>query len=87
VNAVRTFQAGDVDGAEEVFDAYLPVLHHGQQSGFGLAIRKEILRRRGAIRSAAIRHPGSNHTARDHQELDDHPADLARQFRVGVRCG
>ena len=51
VSVVRKFQAGDVEGAEDLFDAYLPILRHEQQSGFGLAIRKEILRRRGAIRS------------------------------------
>ena len=33
---------------------YLPLLRHEQQFGIGLAIRKEVLRRRGAIQSAAV---------------------------------
>ncbi len=39
--------------------------------GFGLAVRKELYRRKGAIASAAVRHPGPKLSARDHQELDE----------------
>ena len=52
------FAAGRHDEAEDLFDLYLPLVRHEQQPGFGLAVRKEILRRRGAIRSAAVRAPG-----------------------------
>ena len=45
-----------------MFDIYLPLVRHEQQPGFGLAVRKEILRRRGAIRSAAVRAPGPSST-------------------------
>ena len=83
VSVVRKFQAGDVEGAEDLFDAYLPILRHEQQSRFGLAIRKEILRRRGAIRSAAVRHPGPKLTARDHQELDELMQRLSRSVGAG----
>ena len=38
--------------------AYLPLIAHEQQPGFGLALRKEMLRRRGAIACAAARQPG-----------------------------
>ncbi|MGP1395935.1 MAG: dihydrodipicolinate synthase family protein [Inquilinaceae bacterium] len=58
VQVVARHRAGDVDGAEDLFDAYLPLVRHEQQPGFGLAVRKEILRRRGAIRSAKARAPG-----------------------------
>jgi len=34
--------AGDVDGAEDLFDAYLPLIRYEQQVGIGLAIRKEL---------------------------------------------
>jgi 4-hydroxy-tetrahydrodipicolinate synthase len=64
------FQAGQSDEAEDLFDAYLPLLRHEQQPGFGLAVRKEILRRRGAIRSAAVRAPGPRLDADDIKELD-----------------
>lgn len=61
---------GEADAAEDLFDTYLPVLRHEQQPGFGLPVRKEILRRRGAIRSAAVRAPGGKLDADDMAELD-----------------
>lgn len=47
VHVVRRALVGDHDGAEDVFDAYLPLVRYEQQLGIGLAIRKETLRRRG----------------------------------------
>ena len=70
VEVCAKFSAGAAEEAENLFDLYLPVLRHEQQPGFGLAIRKEILRRRGAIKSAKIRHPGPSLTPADHRELD-----------------
>lgn len=80
VQVCARFFAGAVEGAEDLFDAYLPVLRHEQQPGFGLAVRKEILRRRGAIASATIRHPGQAFTAADHRELDGLLARLERRL-------
>jgi 4-hydroxy-tetrahydrodipicolinate synthase len=64
------FASGDRDAAEDLFDAYLPLVRYEQQPGFGLAIRKEILRRRGAIASARTRTPGPAMNADDSRELD-----------------
>ena len=69
VEVVAKFQAGDIDGAEDVFDIYLPLAKHEQQPGFGLAVRKEILRRRGIISCADTRAPGPSLTPTDHEEL------------------
>ena len=80
VEVCAKFFAGHTEEAEDVFDAYLPVLRHEQQPGFGLAVRKEILRRRGAIASATIRHPGPAFTAADHGELDGLLGRLARRL-------
>jgi 4-hydroxy-tetrahydrodipicolinate synthase len=80
VQVCAKFHAGDAEGAEDLFDAYLPVLRHEQQPSFGLAIRKEILRRRGAMRSSRLRHPGPGLSAADHQELDGLMARLARRL-------
>ena len=66
----RRFEAGDADGAEDLYDLYLPLLRHEQQIGFGLALRKEVLRRRGAIACAAARAPGPSLTPVDVAELD-----------------
>ncbi|MGQ0737171.1 MAG: dihydrodipicolinate synthase family protein [Acidobacteriota bacterium] len=61
---------GDHDGAEEVYDCYLPLVMYELQPGFGLAVRKEILRRRGAIRNARTRAPGPSLSRHDAAELD-----------------
>src|SRR5437763_6109202 len=58
VEAWRLFADGKSEEAEDLYDCYLPLLRHEQQPGFGLAVRKEILRRRGAIGCAAARRPG-----------------------------
>ncbi|HSF95863.1 MAG TPA: dihydrodipicolinate synthase family protein, partial [Thermohalobaculum sp.] len=62
-------RAGQVDAAEDLFDAYLPLVRHEQQPGLGLAIRKEVLRRRGVIACARTRAPGPSLTAADQAEL------------------
>jgi len=70
VSVSALFAAGRHDEAEDLFDLYLPLVRHEQQPGFGLAVRKEILRRRGAIRSAAVRPPGPKLDPVDVAELD-----------------
>jgi len=70
VSVFALFAAGRSDEGEDLFDVYLPLVRHEQQPGFGLAVRKEILRRRGAIRSAAVRAPGPRLDAHDLAELD-----------------
>jgi 4-hydroxy-tetrahydrodipicolinate synthase len=47
----------DIDGAWQIYRQYLPLIVYEQQPG--LAIRKEILRRRGLVASARVRHPGA----------------------------
>lgn len=69
VEVVQRWQAGDRDTAEDLFDAYLPLVRHEQQPGFGLALRKELLHRRGAIASPTVRAPGPRLTAADREEL------------------
>ncbi len=81
VQVCRLFAAGRAEDAEDLFDAYLPLVRHEQQIGIGLAIRKEVLRRRGAIRSAAVRAPGPRLDGDDLAELDRLMQRLAR--RVG----
>jgi len=69
VQVVARHRAGNVDGAEDLFDAYLPMVRYEQQLGIGIAIRKEILKRRGVLTSATIRAPGPSLTQEDHAEL------------------
>jgi 4-hydroxy-tetrahydrodipicolinate synthase len=83
VSVCALFAAGHGGEAEDLFDAYLPLVRHEQQPGFGLAVRKEILRRRGAIASAAVRAPGPKLDADDVQELDRLLARLEARLREG----
>jgi 4-hydroxy-tetrahydrodipicolinate synthase len=69
VALVAMYQAGEQDKAEDLFDAYLPLVRHEQQPGFGLALRKEVLHRRGVITSPNVRAPGPTLTDTDKQEL------------------
>ena len=69
VAVVALHQAGERDRAEDLFDAYLPLVRHEQQPGFGLALRKETLYRRGIISSPKVRAPGPSLSATDKDEL------------------
>ncbi|MDH3439353.1 MAG: dihydrodipicolinate synthase family protein [Gammaproteobacteria bacterium] len=69
VAVVTLYRAGQYDEAEDVFDAYLPYVRHEQQPGFGLALRKEVLHRRGVIASSRVRAPGPTLSQTDHEEL------------------
>ena len=55
VQIVTLFRAGQIDEAAEVFYRKVPLMRFEFQEGIGMAIRKEVLRRRGAI--AERRHP------------------------------
>ena len=70
VQTVALHAAGQVEAAEDLFDRYLPILRHEQQPRWGLALRKHILMRRGAIACAATRAPGPRLAARDIEELE-----------------
>jgi len=69
VQVVARHLAGDADGAEDLFDAYLPMVRYEQQLGLGLAIRKEVLHRRGVLSSPKVRAPGPSLSALDKLEL------------------
>src|SRR6267154_2041939 len=59
VQLVRLIKSGERAAAHDLFDKHLPLLRYEQQPGMpGLAVRKYILKRRGAIASDAQRKPG-----------------------------
>lgn len=70
VDVVRQMRACDADRAQDLFDAYLPLVRYEQQPGVGLAVRKHVLARRGAIASPALRKPGAGVDAPTRAELD-----------------
>lgn len=69
VQACALFDQGRAEEAEDLYNLYLPLLRHEFQYGLGLALRKETLKRRGAIRSAYVRRPGPVLNATDMAEL------------------
>jgi 4-hydroxy-tetrahydrodipicolinate synthase len=56
-DVVRHMEAGEDARARDLFDAYLPLVRYESQPGLGLAIRKHILARRGAIAHPTARKP------------------------------
>ena len=58
VQIVGLFRGGKADEAADVFYRKVPLMRFEFQEGIGMAIRKEVLRRRGAIAHAGIRPPG-----------------------------
>jgi 4-hydroxy-tetrahydrodipicolinate synthase len=58
VQIVTLFRAGKLDDAADLFYRKVPLMRFEFQEGIGMAIRKEVLKRRGAVTSAEIRSPG-----------------------------
>jgi 4-hydroxy-tetrahydrodipicolinate synthase len=58
VRVFTAFERGDRAGAAAVFDRYASYIRYEGQQGIGLALRKELLRLRGAIATGVVRQPG-----------------------------
>jgi len=78
VDVVKHAQAGRRDAAHDLFDAHLPLIRYEQQQGIGLAVRKYVLRKRGAIAHDTQRVPGAALNAAARIEVDYLLARLAR---------
>jgi len=63
VDVVKLSHAGQRDAAHDLFDAHLPLIRYEQQQGIGLAVRKYVLQKRGAIAHDCQRAPGTSLTA------------------------
>lgn len=59
VEVVRSFRSGAIDHAADTFYRFVSLMRFEFQEGIGIAIRKEVLRRRGALTNAAVRAPGA----------------------------
>jgi 4-hydroxy-tetrahydrodipicolinate synthase len=69
VDVCAAHAAGDVEGAHDLFDTYLPLARYEQQSGIGLAVRKHLFVQRGVIASVFVRKPGPKLSAQDVQDI------------------
>jgi 4-hydroxy-tetrahydrodipicolinate synthase len=70
VEIVTAHRAGDAGRARAAWERALPLLVFEAQPGAGVALRKEILRRRGAIEHATVRSPAAAPPAQTLAELD-----------------
>jgi 4-hydroxy-tetrahydrodipicolinate synthase len=70
VDVWKAHAAGQVERAHDLFNAYLPLARYEQQPGHGLAIRKYLLAKRGAIASGALRKPGSTLSGADIADIE-----------------
>ena len=85
VQVYDLFAAGKAEEAEDLFDIYLPLVRHEVQPAIGLALRKEVLFRRGAIKSPRQRAPGSSLAGTDKAELDGMMMRLERRLLAAGR--
>jgi 4-hydroxy-tetrahydrodipicolinate synthase len=70
IEIVRLYRAGNVDGAAAVFYAAVPLMRFEFQETIGMAIRKEVLRRRGALATADTRAPAAGLDRTTREALD-----------------
>lgn len=63
--------AGDIERARTVFYSWLPLIRYENSVGIGLAIRKEIMKRRGLVDTAFVRPPSPAIDDGTLAELDD----------------
>ena len=57
-DVIAAHEGGETGRARDIFDAYLPLVRYESQPGLGLAVRKQILAKRGAISHPTVRMPG-----------------------------
>jgi 4-hydroxy-tetrahydrodipicolinate synthase len=81
VDVVKLAGEGKRDAAHDLFDAHLPLVRYEQQQGIGLAVRKYVLRKRGAIAHDTLRAPGASLTAAARAEVDYLLTRVARHER------
>lgn len=70
VKVVSLYRAGRTDEAADVFYRFVPLMRFEFQEGIGMAIRKEVLKRRGVIAHAGTRAPGPTLDAATSAALD-----------------
>jgi 4-hydroxy-tetrahydrodipicolinate synthase len=70
VDVVRLSKEGKRDAAHDLFDAHLPLIRYEQQQGVGLAVRKYVLQKRGAIAHDAQRAPAASLSVAARAEID-----------------
>jgi 4-hydroxy-tetrahydrodipicolinate synthase len=70
VDVVKLSHSGQRDAAHDLFNAHLPLIRYEQQQGVGLAVRKYVLQKRGAIAYDSQRAPATSLSAKGRAEVD-----------------
>lgn len=78
VEVVKLAENGEREAAHDLFDAHLPLIRYEQQQNIGLAVRKYVLSKRGAIAYEAQRVPSTLLSAAARAEIDFLLSRLAR---------
>ena len=85
VEVCRLMAAGRQDAAFDLYDLSLPLVRYEQQPGLGLAVRKHVLWRRGALASPTLRAPAPRLSDATRAEVDGLLARLERRLGAAVR--
>ena len=85
VRIVSLFRSGSIDEAADVFYRAVPLMRFEFQEGIGMAIRKEVLYRRGAIASPATRPPAAALDKTTREALDRVMAWVNRTLGAAVQ--
>jgi len=72
IATLRAWQSGGYEAARDAYIPWMPLLIYEFQDKIGLALRKEILRRRGLITEASVRTPGVQAPSSALKALDAH---------------
>lgn len=75
---IAAYNRGALDGARDIFDAYMPMVRYEAQPGMGLALRKHTLAQQGVIAHPTLRKPGASLSAAAIAEVDE----LARRQKL-----
>ena len=60
IETVRLFHSGQKDAAADIFYRHVPLMRFEFQEGIGMAVRKEMLHRRGVFSTTLVRAPGAS---------------------------
>lgn len=87
VTVVTAWRGDGFAAAREAISRWLPLINFEAQPGIGLGLRKEFIRRRGLIGSAAVRPPGTPLPEQLRDCLEQHLVALESETRIASTAG
>jgi 4-hydroxy-tetrahydrodipicolinate synthase len=71
IQVVENYHSAEIEKAKDIFYRYVPLMRFEFQEGIGMAIRKEMLRRRGVFTTAYVSAPGAQLDSSTSRSLDE----------------